>query len=77
VDQECIHLLDVTLKPAIGVVALAVFAEDFRVAVDDPGVHTHNNLRVLISASSITESVGGGGVLLPQGNIVQQLSFLL
>lgn len=50
-NQECIHLLDVSLEPAVGVVAFAVFAEDFLVAVDYPGVYAQNNLEFLISIS--------------------------
>lgn len=53
VDQKCIHPLDVSLEPAVGVVAFAVFAEDFLVAMDDPGVHTQNNLEILITTSKM------------------------
>lgn len=63
VDQECIHPLDVSLEPAVGVVAFAVFAEDFLVAVDDPRVHTQNNLAVLVSTSRMKQ----WGILTPSG----------
>lgn len=63
VDQECIHSLDVSLEPAVRVVALAVFAENLLVAVDDPGVHTQDNLELLISTSEMDQ----GGLLTPSG----------
>lgn len=51
VDQECIHFLDVTLEPAVRVVVFAVFAEDILVAVDDPGIHTQNDLEIFLSTN--------------------------
>lgn len=43
-DQKVVHLLGIALEPAVGVVGLAVCAEDVRVAVDDPRVYTKDDL---------------------------------
>lgn len=63
-DQEIVHLLGISLEPAIGVVGFAVCAEDVGVAVDDPGVDAENDLYYV---NILKVYIYGGGSRTPSG----------
>lgn len=64
VDQEVVHLLGISLEPAIGVVGFAVCAEDVGVAVDDPGVDAEDDLDYV---NILKVYIYGGGSRTPSG----------
>jgi hypothetical protein len=49
VDQESVDLACIFLQPAVWVETVAIFAEYFGIAVDDPRVHAKNGLEFVVN----------------------------
>ena len=48
-NQEWVHLFGIVLKPTVRFEAIAVFAKELGVPMEDPGIDTEDNLERLIS----------------------------